>query len=108
MPSACTKLPQSLFTTTRPQVALAGASCHDARELEQAQALGLDYAVLGPVRRTASHPNAAPLGWERFAQLVSNCAIPVYAICGMTRHTLPEARASGAHGVALLGAAFEV
>ena len=47
-----------------------GASCHDEAELAHAAALGLDYAVVGPVKATASHPDAAPLGWERFAALV--------------------------------------
>jgi len=90
----------------RPQAALAGASCHDARELAQAQALGLDYAVLGPVHATASHPDARPLEWDTFARLVDGCALPVYAIGGMTRAISGEARMHGAHGVALLGAAF--
>jgi 8-oxo-dGTP diphosphatase len=96
-----------MHAASRPHVPLAGASCHDARELEHAQALGLDYAVVGPVQKTATHPDAEPLGWERFASLAAGCAIPVYAIGGMTRRMLPEARAYGAHGVALLRAAFE-
>ncbi len=34
------------------------------------RALGLDYVVVGPVKATASHPGAAPLGWDAFAALV--------------------------------------
>ena len=37
---------------------LVAASCHDAAELAQAAAIGVDFAVLGPVRVTASHPGA--------------------------------------------------
>ncbi|HEX3096747.1 MAG TPA: Nudix family hydrolase [Usitatibacter sp.] len=93
-------------SASRPAGALVGASCHDARELEEAARLGLDYAVLGPVKPTASHPGAAPLGWDRFAALVEGRPMPVYAIGGLTRADLPEARRRGAHGVALLSAAF--
>ncbi|HZZ94799.1 MAG TPA: Nudix family hydrolase [Usitatibacter sp.] len=88
------------------EVAIAGASCHDARELDQAERLGLDYAVLGTVHETATHPGAAGMGWERFDTLAAGRAIPVYAIGGLARRDLAQARAHGAHGVALLRAAF--
>ena len=91
----------------RPGAAPVGASCHDAAELDRAAALGLDYAVLGPVKATASHPDAAPLGWTRFGELAANRPMPVYAIGGLGRADLDEARRHGAHGVALRGAAFE-
>ena len=90
----------------RPAGQLVGASCHDAAELAHAAALGLDYAVAGPVKPTASHPDATPLGWERFAELVAGSPLPVYAIGGLTRADLAEARERGAHGVALRSAAF--
>jgi 8-oxo-dGTP diphosphatase len=90
----------------RPAGGLVGASCHDEREIEQAAALGLDYAVVGPVRETPSHPGARPLGWERFGALVRDRPMPVYAIGGLARADIPEARRHAAHGVALLGAAF--
>ena len=92
--------------TARPAALLVGASCHDADQLAQAVRLGLDYAVLGAVKPTASHPGATPLGWERFADLARDLPMPVYAIGGLTRADLPEARSRGAHGVALLSAAF--
>jgi 8-oxo-dGTP diphosphatase len=83
-----------------------GASCHDERELEHAHKLGLDYVVLGPVRETASHPGVRGIGWERFATLARDRSMPVYAIGGLARADLREARTHGAHGVALLSAAF--
>jgi 8-oxo-dGTP diphosphatase len=90
----------------RPSQALVGASCHDERELDHAAALGVDYVVVGPVKATASHPDAAPLGWARFAALVRDRPMPSYAIGGLTRDDLREARTHGAHGVALRSAAF--
>jgi 8-oxo-dGTP diphosphatase len=94
-------------STARPAGTLVGASCHDERELAKAELIGVDYAVLGPVKRTASHPDAAPLGWDRFAALARDRTMPVYAIGGLARRDLAEGRRNGAHGVELLSAAFD-
>jgi 8-oxo-dGTP diphosphatase len=91
----------------RPRGVLVGASCHDEAELDRVAHLGLDYAVLGPVRETSSHPGVAGIGWARFEALARERPMPIYAIGGMRRRDLPEARRRGAHGVALRGAAFE-
>ncbi len=77
-----------------------GASCHDAGELELAATLGADFATLSPVNPTASHPEAVPLGWERFAQLVADARLPVYALGGVGPGDLDHARAAGAQGTA--------
>lgn len=95
-----------LACTARPESILVGASCHDERELEHAAKIGVDYAVVGPVRETASHPGVAGIGWDRFAALVTDQPMPCYAIGGLTREDLAEARRRGGHGVALRGAAF--
>ncbi len=92
--------------TARPPEPLVGASCHTRAELEKAAALGLDYAVAGPVKPTASHPGAPGIGWDAFAVLVQGLPLPVYAIGGLVRGDLAEARRHGAHGVALRSAAF--
>jgi len=98
---------KALMAATRePNGSLVGASCHDEAQMAQAEKLKLDYVVVGPVRATGSHPGATALGWERFAQLVRERPMPSYAIGGLTRNDLPEARRHGAHGVALLSAAF--
>jgi 8-oxo-dGTP diphosphatase len=85
---------------TRPALPLVGASCHDATELARAEALGCDFAVLGPVAATLTHPGAPPLGWPAFAALVSASTMPVYALGGMTPQDLEAARRHGAQGVA--------
>lgn len=76
------------------------ASCHDASELEQAARLGVDFAVLSPVKATTSHPGAQPLGWDRFATLVRSAAMPVYALGGVAAEDLETAWQHGAQGVA--------
>jgi len=90
----------------RPQGILAAASCHDAAELERAMALELDFAVLGPVRPTTSHPGARTLGWDGFARLARGASIPVYAIGGLQRTDLETAWRAGAHGLAMIRGAW--
>lgn len=87
---------------TRPDFEWVGASCHDAWELKQAETLGLDYALLGPVLPTLSHPGAPVLGWEGFERLVASSTVPVFALGGQTEDLLEEAQAHGAHGIAML------
>lgn len=87
--------------TERPaEIELLAASCHSAADLEQAQAVGADFAVLSPVLPTRSHPDAEPLGWDRFASMVDEAAIPVYALGGMHPGLLSQAWQAGAQGVA--------
>lgn len=90
----------------RPAAALVGASCHDARELAHAVALGVDFVVVGPVKPTPTHAGAQALGWQRFGELVSGCPLPVYAIGGLKREDLPDAWSAGAHGIAAIRAAW--
>lgn len=76
------------------------ASCHDAMELNHAQNIGVDFAVLAPVLPTISHPKAEPLGWQLFAQLIADCNIPVFALGGMHKHHIKDAVRFGAQGIA--------
>jgi 8-oxo-dGTP diphosphatase len=90
----------------RPEFALVGASCHDAGELAQAQALGADFVVLGPVLPTPTHPGAAGLGWSRFAALLKDCPLPVYALGGLQPAELEAAWRHGAHGISMMRGAW--
>ena len=76
------------------------ASCHNADELEQAARVGVDFAVLGPVARTTSHPDALPIGWETFAAWVAEAPFPIFALGGMRSDDSDRARVRGGHGVA--------
>jgi 8-oxo-dGTP diphosphatase len=96
-----------LAARQRPEFALCGASCHDETELQQAQALGLDYAVVGPVAATPTHPGQPGLGWACFTQMIEGTAIPIFAIGGMLTTDLEQAWHSGAHGVAMIRGAWE-
>jgi len=96
-----------LAATARPEGMLCAASCHDGAELARAAELGLDFAVLGPVAPTPSHPDANPLGWQRVAELLRAPPLPVYALGGLEAGDLDTAIAHGAHGVALRRAAWQ-
>ncbi|MEW8029438.1 MAG: Nudix family hydrolase [Candidatus Thiodiazotropha sp.] len=79
---------------------LLGASCHNPDELERAEKLELDYALLSPVEPTRSHPQTPALGWRRFTEWVDRVNIPVYALGGMQSGSLRQAKLAGAQGIA--------
>ena len=78
------------------------ASCHDASQLSQAGQIGVDFVVLGPVLPTATHPDASPLGWERFSHLVESATLPVFALGGLAESHLARAKQAGAQGIAAI------
>jgi len=80
------------------------ASCHDAEDLRHAQRLGCDFAVLGPVMPTASHPGEGTLGWAGFERLREAVSLPLYAIGGLAPEDIEVARRHGAQGVAAIRA----
>lgn len=82
------------------------ASCHGLEELRQAEAIDADFAVLSPVKPTRSHPGVPVLGWERFSEICRAGSLPVYALGGMAPADLAAAREAGAHGLALMSAAW--
>ena len=86
----------------RPSLDWCAASCHGAEDLACVARLGIDFAVLGPVGATPTHPDAQPLGWEGFAALVQGTAVPVYALGGMAPDQLEAAWRHGAQGIAML------
>ena len=92
----------------RPDDLMCSASCHTHEDITKAGALMLDFAMLGPVRATPSHPGAATLGWEGFATVAAGTALPVFALGGLTSADLDTAIERGAHGVALRRAAWDV
>jgi 8-oxo-dGTP diphosphatase len=98
---------QLATATERPAFEWVGASSHGPQELRRAEALGVDFAVLGPVRATPTHPGAATLGWEGFEAGARDAAIPVFALGGVRRDDLECAWSLGAHGIAMIRGAWE-
>lgn len=81
---------------------LLSASCHSLEELQQATALGVDFALLGAVQATTSHPNGAVLGWPAFQTYAESVNFPVYALGGMQTTDVSTARLHGGQGIAAI------
>ena len=93
---------RTCMTRPLPDDQLVAASCHDAIELAAAQALGCDFAVLGSVAPTSSHPGGPVLGWDGFALLREAVSLPLYAIGGLGPDDIAMARRHGAQGIAAI------
>lgn len=94
--------------TQRPDFEWVGASCHNRQELERAAELGADYAVLGPVKATLTHPEAEGIGWALFSALIEDLPMPVLGLGGLRAADMNAARDAGAHGVAAMRSAWLV
>lgn len=92
----------------RPVCDLLSASCHTIEDLKKAEALEADFIVLSPVQATNTHPDAEPLGWGRFSEMVSNVNMPVYALGGVSRHDTEQAWLSGGQGIAAISALWNI
>ncbi|HLB06647.1 MAG TPA: thiamine phosphate synthase [Alphaproteobacteria bacterium] len=80
------------------------AAAHGLPGLIRAQRAGADAALLGPVFPSESHPVRKPLGPSRFAALARRAPLPVYALGGIGAHNASRLKASGAIGIAAIGA----
>jgi thiamine-phosphate pyrophosphorylase len=85
--------------------AIVGCSAHNAREIENAEAAGADFAVYGPVYATPSKaPYGPPVGIASFSEVCRTSGIPVFALGGVGPERVSEVMRAGGHGVALISA----
>lgn len=89
--------------TPVPPWLLRTAAVHSHAALARAEAAGVDAVFVSPVFPTASHPGRKPLGLEGLAQLCAACAVPVFALGGVTAENAESAMDAGAAGVAGIG-----
>ena len=80
------------------------ASCHDKEQIKAAEAMVVDFITLSPVKATASHPEASPLGLERAEILTGIAKVPVFWLGGMNPEDTNLARQLGAQGIAAIQA----
>jgi 8-oxo-dGTP diphosphatase len=85
----------------RPRDLIVAASCHTHADVMRASALALDFAVLGPVLATPTHPDALALGWNEFGKAAAGTRIPRFALGGLAPDDMNAAIAHGAHGIAM-------
>jgi thiamine-phosphate pyrophosphorylase len=87
--------------------ALVGVSCHGVEDVARARDGGASYATVSPVYDTPSKRRyGAPVGLGVLAA-AARLGLPVVALGGITPERVPEVRAAGAHGVAVIRAWLE-
>lgn len=79
-------------------------AAHDVRGLDRASRLGARFALLSPLFATRSHPDARPLGPDRFAELAAGSPVPILALGGVAPTNADQALTAGAAGVACMDA----
>jgi thiamine-phosphate pyrophosphorylase len=82
---------------------LIGVSAHSLDRALQAEQLGADYVIFGPVYTTPSKASFGdPQGVERLKEISNRLAIPVLAIGGITVENAGECVVAGAAGIAAI------
>ncbi|WP_101523726.1 thiamine phosphate synthase [Nocardioides houyundeii] len=93
-------LPVAVARRLAPDL-LVGATCRDPQAVAQARADGATYAGFGPVWGTRSKSGLpTPLGPGAIES--AQGVLPLFAIGGVTAARAVQARATGAHGVAVI------
>jgi thiamine-phosphate pyrophosphorylase len=87
----------------RPDWIVTGAA-HTARALKCAELAGLDAALTSPVFASRSPSAHTQLGPVRFANMVREARLPVYALGGVNHRTASRLLSTGAAGLAAVDA----
>lgn len=79
-----------------------GVSVHSPEEAQEAEGLGASYLIAGHIFETGCKPGLAPRGMDFLKKVCEQTALPVYAIGGMGKEHLPEAKKAGAAGICMM------
>jgi thiamine-phosphate pyrophosphorylase len=80
---------------------IVSVGCHSVGEVAVARTAGADMALLSPIFRTESHPEARPLGLEALTAAAQTAGkMPVFALGGVNAENAASCVAAGAAGVA--------
>jgi thiamine-phosphate pyrophosphorylase len=87
--------------------ALLGKSCHTQADVIAAARDSADYVTLSPFFPTASKPGYRPaLAPTALNQIAATATLPVLALGGITRATLPDLKGGNLTGIAIMGEAM--
>ncbi|MGB2568520.1 thiamine phosphate synthase [Micromonospora citrea] len=85
--------------------AVLGATAREPATATEAVAAGASYLGVGPCHATATKTGLPdPIGPDGVRAVAGAVDVPVIAIGGVTAATVPDLRAAGAYGVAVVGA----
>lgn len=104
LPDGLAARPSPTVRRWKKRKVLLSAAAHDRAGLLRAARLGADAALLSPVFATQSHPGAKPLGLLAFRRLARGAKLPVIALGGIDRTSVPVLKNTPAAGVAAVGA----
>ncbi len=76
------------------------AAVHNIDELKKAHKIQLDFVLLSAIKKTTSHKNIKPIGWDKAKKLIKKAKMPVYLLGGMSRDDLKKAKKYNAQGIA--------
>ncbi len=79
---------------------IVGKSVHNGEEALEAERVGADYLLLGPVFEPISKEGRDILGLARLRRICLEVAVPVFALGGITRENWPSVIEAGAAGFA--------
>jgi thiazole tautomerase (transcriptional regulator TenI) len=79
-----------------------GCSVHTYEEAVQAEKDGADFVLYGHIYPTASKSSLVPKGLAELKLMTRSLGIPVIAIGGITPEKLPELKACGVKGAAIM------
>lgn len=84
------------------------ASCHQNKDIEQANHCELNFIVISPVQKTTSHIQQVPIGWKSFESLTNRANMPCFALGGMKKNDVYLAQEHGGQGVAGISALWKL
>ncbi len=83
-----------------------GVSAHTVEEAKKAEASGADYLGVGAIYETTTKPDATFVSLDELKRICSSVKIPVVAIGGMDKNTIPKLSRTGVDGFAMVSAIF--
>jgi len=83
-----------------PKNLIVSASCHTQEEIDIAEKLNINFLVLSAIKKTLSHPDIKPIGWDEFENIANRVNTPIYALGGLGVNDYSIALENGAIGIA--------
>lgn len=83
-----------------PESTIISVSCHNQEQLDIANTIAADIAIICPIFKTPSSPRGIPMGWQSFATLAKQTSAKAYALGGMELDHYTQSLSHGAYGIA--------